>query len=318
MLKNKNIFVTGAAGFIGSHLINELIKNHRPNKIIAVDHLKYGSIKNLNHDKRLIFFNKDIRGLSKNFLKTHLKEIDYIFHLAAEKHNQSLNFPEKIFDTNFNATFKLFEIASQCQVKKIIFTSSLYVYKKSKTSAMKENDPIKGDTLYGLSKITGEKILELLHKRYGIKYNIARLFFTYGKNQYNGMGYKSVIIKNFENIINGKNPIIFGDGSQILDYVYVGDVINGLLKLALTEKNGLVVNLGSGEKKTIKELTSLMLKVSNSNLNITYCPPDNTFNTIRFADISLAKKEINWRPMINLSEGLKILYRWLKENRYEK
>ena len=61
-----------------------------------------------------------------------------------------------------------------------------------------------------------------------------------------------------------------------------------------------------------------MLKVSNSNLNITYCPPDNTFNTIRFADISLAKKEINWRPMINLSEGLKILYRWLKENRYEK
>ena len=318
MLKNKNIFVTGAAGFIGSHLINELIKNHRPNKIIAVDHLKYGSIKNLNHHKRLIFFNKDIRRLSKNFLKTHLQETDYVFHLAAEKHNQSQDFPEKIFNTNFTATFKLFEIASKCQVRKIIFTSSLYVYKKSKISAMKENDPIKGNTLYGLSKITGEKILELFHEKYGIEYNIARLFFTYGINQYNGMGYKSVIIKNFENIINGKNPIVFGDGSQILDYVYVGDVINGLLKLALTEKNGLVVNLGSGEKKTIKELTDLMLKVSKSDLNITYCPPDKTFNTIRFADISLAEKEINWRPIINLPEGLKILYEWLIENRNEK
>ena len=318
MLKDKNIFVTGAAGFIGSHLINELIKNHRPKKIIAVDHLKYGSIKNINQDKRLIFLNKDIRKLSKNFLKTHLKEIDYVFHLAAEKHNQSLDFPEKIFDTNFTATFKLFEIASKCQVRKIIFTSSLYVYKKSKISAMKENDLIKGNTLYGLSKITGEKILELLHKKYGVEYNIARLFFTYGKNQYSGMGYKSVIIKNFENIINGKNPIIFGDGSQILDYVYVGDVINGLLKLALTKKSGLAVNLASGRKNSIKELTNLMLKVSKSDLSIKYLPPDKTFNTIRFANISLAEKEINWRPRINLSDGLKNLYEWLIKNRNEK
>ena len=318
MLKNKNIFVTGAAGFIGSHLINELMKNHNPNKIIAVDHLKYGSIKNLNKDKRIIFFKKDIQKLSKNFLKTYLQDIDYVFHLAAEKHNQSLDSPEKIFDTNFTATFKLFEIASKCQVKKIIFTSSLYVYKKSKSSSMKENDPIKGNTLYGLSKITGEKILELLHKKYGIEYNIARLFFTYGKNQYNGMGYKSVIIKNFERIINGKNPTIFGDGSQVLDYVYVGDVINGLLKLALTEKSGLVVNLGSGEKRSIEELTNLMLKVSKSDLSKTYCPPDETFNTFRFANISLAEKEINWQPLMNLSEGLNILYKWLIDNRNEK
>lgn len=315
-MKLNNILITGAAGFIGSHLVKKLL-SLGSNNIVALDSLQYGTWNNLDEtNPSLTLIKNDLVNYSvEDFVKL-LKEncIDYVFHLAAEKHNQSKDSPQRVLEVNVNASYKLFEASALQKIKKIVFTSTLYAYGQIQAPGMIENQVTKPWTVYGASKLMGENLLECTFKEYGLNYNIARLFFTYGTHQFAGMGYKSVIVSNFERILKGERPKIFGTGTQALDYIYVDDVVNALIKLSNDQYNAEVFNIGSGKSININDLTKLMLEVASSDLKPEYTNADWTEGTDRFSNNNKAINYLDWRVQHSIKEGLTITYNWLKEH----
>ena len=301
------VLVTGGAGFIGSHLIDYLslvgVKEIR-----VIDHLKYGAWQNITSDNVKKY---QIALDSKSDLTQCLEGVDYIFHLAAEKHNQSKDSPNDVFEANISGFYSLLSAAVESKVKKIVFTSSLYSYGFNQNCPMIEDMCPKPDTIYGISKLAGEGLLSYFKKQHNLDYTIFRLFFIYGTKQYAGMGYKSVIISNFERIINGLNPIINGDGKQTLDYTYVSDLVCALVESLDPIYNSQLFNFGSGKGTSINELTELMLEVANSKLTPEYAPADWTANLHRVADIKNLQQNFNWHPKIELIAGLTLVYDWI-------
>ncbi len=308
-MKNKNInfFITGAAGFIGSHLTNYLLEKNY--KVIALDSQRFGTWKNIKRNKNLSIVSKDLCNI-KNF-KKYFDKKTYVIHLAAEKHNNSLQHPDKIYETNCIATNRLFEQACEKKVKKIIFSSSLYAYGTLKGSAMKESDNCSPNTIYGNTKLSGEFMLKQHAKKYGTCYAILRFFFVYGSKQFTGQGYPSVIIKNFYRIKNKRNPLIINDGMQSLDYIHVDDIISAIEKVIRVRKN-LTLNLSNNKPVSILKLTKIMLKVSQADYKLVFKGSDWTKNTKRFGSNKLAQKELSWTPKVKLEKGLKEVWKWLR------
>lgn len=311
IIENKIIMVTGGAGFIGSHLITKLLTLN-PKKIYAVDSMEYGNLDNLPKDDKLEFIKFNIGSDDISQLSAKLKECDYLFHLAAQKHNQSISSPHVVYESNIIGTSDLFDLAGQSGVKKIIFSSSLYAHGSLNQPAMKESDVPMPKTIYGISKLCGERLLDHFGSKYNFEFNSLRFFFVYGPKQFPGMGYKSVIIKNFERIIAGEAPVIFGDGKQSLDYIYIDDVIDVLILTLAEAKSGELFHLGSGQAPSINELTKIMMEVSSCDKEIKYEEADWTAGTSRQSDISKIKKDLNWSPKVSLKQGLSNTYNWLK------
>lgn len=318
MKKNENklagshVMVTGGCGFIGSNLVERLIKLD-VGKITVLDSLEYGSKKNLGPSERHVDIIKHQLGkTSDKKVSKILKDVDYLFHLAAEKHNQSINRPRKVLESNIDGTYNLFEAAARSGVKKVIYSSSLYVYGRRNSPPMIESEIPKPKTIYGISKLVGEHFLAHFHKKYGLKYNVLRYFFVYGPKQYSGTGYKSVIVKNFERIIKNKPPIIFGDGKQILDYIYVDDVVTATILAMKSSLSNEIFNVGSSIPTTIYHLTDTMLKISGKSLNKIYEAPDETLGSFRVANIEKIAKLLGFRPKVSLEDGLEKTYEWMK------
>lgn len=314
--KEHSVLVTGGAGFIGSHLVRRLL-DLGVKKVIVIDSFEYGIEENLPEDDRIARIKHNIGIDSIVSLERLIKECAYVFHLAAQKHNQSLATPYAVYQTNIIGTADLFELAGKCGVKKIIFSSSLYSYGRTTLPPMREDDCVNPHTIYGISKVAGEQLLAYYANKYKYNYAALRLFFVYGPRQFPGMGYKSVIVKNFERLIREKRPIIFGDGNQSLDYVYVDDVINALVKVAENPVSGEIFNVGSGEATPISSLITLMKKIAESTAEIDYGPVDETQGTIRVSDIKKIGKIIQWQPTVTLEDGLERTFAWIKENKYE-
>ena len=311
MGKKSNYVITGAAGFIGSHLVNFFLS--KKFTVIAIDNQKYGNWLNLIKSKNLKVINNDINNISKNQLKKIFNQNTILIHLAAEKHNNSLHNPEIMFRTNCIATNKLFKVAAENRVKKIIFSSSLYSYGYIHPPSMKENMTCDPKTAYGISKLAGEQLLKMNCAKYEIKYSILRFFFVYGPKQMNGKGYPSVIVKNFERIRKNESPIICNDGKQIMDYIYIDDVIQVIFKCCKSLNNEFF-NVSSGKGISIINLVKLMLRVSGRKLNIIYAGNDWTKNTYRVGNNSKVTKNFKWRPVVNLKHGLKKIWKSMVQN----
>ena len=311
----KRIFITGAAGFIGSHLVDSILQ-YGVSEVIALDNLVCGKWSNIRtRDSRLRLLEIDFSKESESSLKKILNGTDIIFHLAAAKHNSSLNSPEILTDVNITGTRRLAEAALEAGVNRIIFTSSLYAYGSMSLPPMKETDIPKPSTLYGISKFEGEQIIKKSIERYEhASYGILRLFFVYGPRQLAGMGYKSVILANFERICRGEQPVIFGDGKQALDYVYIDDVIDAIIKTAMHNGNVDAVNIGSGNAINIIALTEKMLHISGSKLKPVFGPPDWTAGSTRVSDPSMANNILGWRAVTTVDRGLTKVYKWITEN----
>lgn len=314
--KEHSVLVTGGAGFIGSHLVRRLL-DLGVKKVIVVDSFEYGIKENLPVGDRVVRIKHNIGVDSMVSLERLIMGCTHIFHLAAQKHNQSLATPHSVYQANIIGTADLFEIAGKCGVKKIIFSSSLYSYGRTTLPPMREDDCVTPHTIYGISKVAGEQLLDYYANKYGYDYAVLRLFFVYGPRQFPGMGYKSIIVKNFERLARGERPVIFGDGNQSLDYVYVEDVINALVKVAESHVNREIFNVGSGKATSVSNLTALMKKISGSTAEIDYGPADKTQGTIRVSDIKKIEKVLQWQPIVTIEDGLERTFAWVKENKYE-
>jgi UDP-glucose 4-epimerase len=309
----KTFAVTGGAGFIGSFLIEKLI-SLGAKKVICIDSFKYGSIKNISQFKNLIIVKKIVLDSKSEKVLTHLfKGVDVVYHLAAEKHNQSKDTPYLVIDRNIGGTLSVMNAAAKNNVKHLIFTSSLYANGNFYSNKMNENDIPIPTTIYGISKLAGENIGRYISETSSLKISVLRYFFVYGPRQYAHTGYKSVIVKNFARLKHNCSPIIFGSGNQKLDYIYIDDCINFSIRILSQTKKFDLVNVGSGKVTKISELVKLMLVIAGKRKKVTNAAADWTENTTRVSDnkkmIRLYKK-----PLVSLREGLTKTYDWINKN----
>ena len=307
-MKNKNILITGGLGFIGSHIAEELLDN---NNIIILDDLSTGNINNLknpNHEN-LKIIKKDIRETNLNDLT---ENIDYIFHLAAMASVPlSINKPAKCTDINLNATIKLLKSAVENDVKKIIFSSSSAVYGNNKNMPLKEIENPAPKSPYAASKASCELYLHSFYDSYGLNYTALRYFNVFGPKQDKNSQYAAVIPNFISAILEGEQPVIYGDGEQTRDFVFVKDVVKANINAAESDYNG-IINIASGEKLSINQLFEIIKKTLDSNLEPKYLPERQGDIKHSLADVK-KMENINFKiDSTNFEKQLEETINWFK------
>lgn len=306
------IVVTGGCGFIGSNVVERLLREGAL-EVVVLDSMEYGVRKNLSNPSSALRFVKFNIGLdSEKDLEEHLRGADYLIHCAAEKHNQSIDDPNKVIVSNILGTRLLFETAARLGIKKIVFTSSLLAYGRNSLPPLSEIEIPNPENVYGISKLAGEHLLRYVSKKYGVQWMTLRLFFIYGPRQFAGMGYKSVIVKNFERMLSGESPTVCGDGLQALDYVYVDDAVEAIIRALTYQCSGEVVNIASSNAVRVIDLIDAMMSIGNFTLKKTFIAADNTAETVRVGDNTKMKKVFGFTPQTTLSEGLKLTFEWMR------
>jgi UDP-glucose 4-epimerase len=297
--KSSSILITGGAGFIGSHLANNLYNLGFTN-LTCIDNLSAGNWERLN--PRIVKVEYDIGNSSEDRLKSILQKTEVVFHLSAVKLHNNLNSFDEMLNHNIVATEKMLRISGEVGIKTFVFTSSLYTYGLPSITLISEDTPLEPTTFYGASKVMGEQLVKLMAIRYGFDYSIARLFFIYGENQYAFGGYKSVIVRNFERLIKGKPAIVHGDGLQVLDYLHVSDCVTSLIGMANNPTNT-SLNVASGIPITILELTSTMIEIFG-NGSFLHAESDWTAGTSRVGSNKRLQNMLSWNAKIDLRQGL--------------
>ena len=251
--------VTGGAGFIGSHLCEELVTNGI--KVISIDDYSAGKKINLSHLKKYKNFTEakcDVTDSKK--LAKYFKGIDVVFHNAASKKSVCLINPRRDLEVNGGGTYNLLDLAVKNKVKKFIHASTGSVYGEAEIFPTDEKHPLNPVSYYGVSKLAGEKYVQVFHHLYGLDTTVLRYFHVYGSRQeFNEFGGVVAIFVN--NLINNHPPTIFGTGKQERSFTYVKDVVKANLLVAVAEKStGEIYNCASGIKVTISDLCRAVLK----------------------------------------------------------
>ena len=290
--------VTGGAGFVGSHLVQLLIKNNH--EVIVVDNLHTGKKENLESVIDKIEFQKiDIRNYES--MENILKNIDGVFHQAALTVVQdSFSNPKEYYDVNVQGTENIFKLSIENKFK-VVYASSSSVYGHKQKMPIEENMERKPINPYGQTKLECEHLVEKYSKLGGSIIGL-RYFNIFGKGQ--TIEYAGVITKFIERLKEGKAPIIFGKGSQIRDFISVDDIAKANLMAMNCNESNLLVNIGSGKAISILELANMMIKISGIELNPTFTKSLQGDIEKSHADISLAKKSFGWKPEITLQEWL--------------
>ena len=310
LVRGRTAVVSGGAGFIGSHLVRALVDAGAA-EVRVLDDLRCGDVQNLGPPSPAV---RVVRlRLGADDPAPHLAGADYVFHLAAEKHNQSRDRPVDLLRANVEGTYQLLEAAARHGVQRVVFTSSLYAYGRMAGPACVETDCPAPTTVYGISKLTGEHLVRHFFLQSGLAGTVLRLFFIYGPRQYAGMGYKSVILKSFERLLAGVPPVIHGDGTQALDYVFIDDCVEALLLALAPAAANEVFNVASGTATSVRDLVAAMTGVAGTDLSPTHAPPDWTAGSARCGSSAKIAARLGWRPRVDLAEGLRRTLAWMRE-----
>lgn len=297
--------MTGGAGFIGSHLVEKLLEEGYD--VVVLDNLSFGSIKNLNlKNPRLSFIKGDV--CNKENIKKALKNVRVIFHLAALIDIPfSVKNPALVNHVNVCGSLNLLEESVKRDVEKFIFASTCAVYGEPQYLPVDEEHPTNPTSPYAVSKLTVEKYCRVFNKIYGLKTVSLRLFNVYGPRQRGG-AYGGVITKFIERLKSGRPPVIFGDGTQTRDFVYVLDVVNAFYKAMNARLCGDEINIGSGKETSINELVKILNeKFTLKHLKPTYRKPRIGDIKRSWAKIEKAKIYLEYEPKFSLREGLDAL-----------
>lgn len=304
--------MTGGAGFIGSHLVDELL-SFEPEKIYILDNLYRGSYKNMDsfiENPRVEFKKGDIKDQS--LIEKFMSKSDYCFHMAALRINACATNPKEAYEVMIKATFDMVESAKKHKIKKIIYSSSASVYGMARNFPTPETDnPYNNRTFYGVAKLFGEQLLRSYYHMYGLNYVALRYFNVYGPRMDVDGKYTEVMVKWLDCVRQGKEPVICGDGSMSMDFVYVSDVVKANVLALVSDETNKALNIGSQQETSLKELLQILLKTNNSSLNPKFIP-ESAVNPVsrRLADIKKAKKALGYEPTVNLERGLRYLSEW--------
>lgn len=315
-MKNKNVFVTGAGGFIGSHLTERLVKEGA--NVTAL--VKYNSMNKWgfidNFDKKIKEKINVVPGDLRDgdFLRDNMKDVDVVFHLGALiAIPYSYKAPRHNFENNVVGTLNVMEAARKNNVKKVIHTSTSEVYGTPDKIPIKENSELRGQSPYSASKIGADKVAESYFYSFNLPVLILRPFNTYGPRQSARAIIPTIIMQALKN-----NKIIIGNPKPTRDFNFVYDIVDAYIKAAKTSIVGETINIGTGKEVSISQLAEKIKKVVGKDLDIVHDKkryrPGKSEVLRLCADNSKAKKLLGWNPKFDLDEGLKITTEWIKNN----
>jgi UDP-glucose 4-epimerase len=303
MLRNNKIIITGGCGFIGSHLAERLRKD---NEIVIVDDLSTGRIENIGDFANEVNL---IRGdiLDTETWRDEMDGTEYVFHAAAiASVFESLKEPELTHEVNVEGTRVLLDTAAKTGVKMFVFISSAAVYGADPALPKKEDMGVEATSPYGESKIKGELLCSEYSEKSSLGTVSLRLFNVYGTRQNLETEYATVIPKFLNLMANDKVPQIYGDGKQTRDFIYVEDVVDGLIQAAIKgEGKGDVYNIASSSQTSVNELVKELNDLLGKDIAPEHVAPVEGDIRFSYADISKAKERLGFTPKNDLKNGLK-------------
>ncbi len=316
-LKNKSVMVTGGAGFIGSHLVDQIIK-HNPESVTVIDNFFLGKTSNLVEAQRIFpdlsILNKDASIYEEMTQLLEGECIDVAFNLAVIPLPASIERPAWTFKHNIDIAITACELARNDYVKTLIHFSSSEVYGSSIYAPMDENHPLNGTTTYAVSKAASDLLVLAYHKMYNIDTAIIRPFNNFGPRQNEG-SYAGVIPITIKRILGGMSPVIYGYGKQTRDYIYVTDTAKAAIDIYDSARSrGRALNIASGREISIEYLVHQISNYMNWKKGIVYEKERQGDVKRHIANVFLAEDLLDFRPSISFEEGLKKTIDWYKEH----
>lgn len=310
-----NILVTGGAGFIGSHLCEQLLKNG--NHVVCLDDLSTGRQSNIEH----LIGNQDFKLVKASItdkakLHSVFKEnsIDMAYHYAAVVGViRTFKEPKKVLDVNISGTENVLEAALNSGCKKVVLASSSEVYGNPVEVPEKETSPKNIELPYAASKLVNELYADIYHRQHGLKTVSLRFFNVYGPRQ-DSSSYGFVVGIFIDQVLNNKPPVIFGDGFATRDFTYIEDnILPSIIAGEKEFKEPMVINIAAGKPVTILDLAETIIELCGKDLKPSFAPEREHEIKHRFGDISMMRKLLNYKPKYELKDGLKLTIDWYRK-----
>jgi UDP-glucose 4-epimerase len=311
-MNSNRVLITGGAGLIGSHIADLLVREGNP-EIIILDNFVRGRRENLAWamaNGRVRVVEGDIRDAK--VLRDVMHGVDVVFHQAAVRITQCAEEPRLALEVLADGTFNVLEAAVAAKVKKIVAASSASVYGLAEEFPTTERHHLYNNrTLYGAAKVFNEQLLRSFYEMYGLDYIALRYFNVYGPRMDIYGTYTEVLIRWMERIVAGKPPLILGDGSQTMDFVYIEDIARANVLAAKSQVTDEVFNIASGVETSLNELAHSLLKAMWSDLEPEYGPARKV-NAVprRSADTRRAQQLLGFQSRVSLEDGLRRLVAW--------
>jgi len=313
-----NILVTGGCGLIGSSTIDLLLEEHSPKRILILDNLVRGSLRNVEHalgDPRVRLVRGDIRD--PEVVAEAMKGMDAVVHMAALRITACAANPREALEVMCDGSFNVVEAAQAAGVRRVVAASSASIYGLAERfPTAEDHHPYNDQTWYGASKTMLEGLLRSYHAMHGLPYVAMRYFNVYGPRMDLHGKYTEVLIRWMDRIDEGKAPMIFGDGLQTMDFVYIDDVARANVRALESDVSNEVFNVASGTETSLRGLAEALVKTMGSNQAPEF-GPERAVNPVsrRLADVRKAERMLGFRATVGLEDGLSRLVAWWHANR---
>lgn len=303
--------VTGGAGFIGSTIVDQLLAAG-VSQVRVIDNFVRGSWGNLSHaldHGKVSVIEGDIRRAA--LVDEATRGVDYVFHQAALRITRCAEAPREAVEVLIDGTLNVLEASVKHRVNKVIAASSASVYGEPSYLPIDESHPFNNRTMYGAGKIANEQMLRALHDTSSLQYVALRPFNVYGPRMDTVGAYTEVLIRWLDAIEANTPPLIFGDGQQSMDFVYVEDVARANLLAVQSDVTDEVFNVGTGVQTSLKDLCNLVLRLTGSSLQPEYREARSVANVQRRrAAVEKAERLLGFGAAVSLEHGLRKMIRW--------
>ena len=317
-LSGSTILVTGGAGLVGSATIDLLLQSGDPARVVILDNLSRGTTANIEvalRDPRVVLLERDIRDRAA--VESAMRGVDAVMHFAALRITSCAAEPREAFEVMCAGSYNVVEAAQRADVRRVVAASTASVYGLAdRFPTTEDHHPYNNRTWYGASKMMLEGLLRSFNDMYGLPYVALRYFNVYGPRMDIDGKYTEVLIRWMERIENGQPPLILGDGTQTMDFVYVEDVARANVLALTAEVSDEVFNVATGTETSLNDLARMLTRVMEKRVAPEY-GPERKVNAVRrrLGSTQKAERLLGFRPSIGLEEGLRRLVAWWRAER---